>query len=94
MPPIEIGPSRPGGAVQVRTPSAATGPAEPVRTPAAASAAPQVQTSIAVNAGEAPLDADRISTIRKAIEDGSYPLIPTRIADAMIAAGMLLRSAQ
>jgi negative regulator of flagellin synthesis FlgM len=42
--------------------------------------------------GEPPVDADRVATIRKAIESGSYPVIPMRVADAMIAAGLLLRS--
>lgn len=40
----------------------------------------------------APVDVDRVTEIRKAVEDGSYPLVPTRIADAMIAAGFLLRA--
>jgi negative regulator of flagellin synthesis FlgM len=61
---------------------------------AAASAAPQVETSDAVKAGAAPVDADRVRTIREAIETGKYPMIPAKIADAMIAAGMLLRSPQ
>lgn len=94
MPPIEIGPSRPVGAVQVKTICAETGQVESTRTAAAASAAPQVQTSDAVKGGAAPIDAERVATIRKAIDEGRYPVIPTRIADAMIAAGMLLRSPQ
>ena len=36
-------------------------------------------------------DADRVAQIRKAVENGSYPLVPARIADAMIAAEMFLR---
>ena len=40
----------------------------------------------------APVDADRVAEIRKAVEQGRYPVIPTRIADAMIAAGLLLRT--
>jgi negative regulator of flagellin synthesis FlgM len=35
---------------------------------------------------EPPIDADRVAQIRKALEDGTYPLVPTKIADAMIAA--------
>lgn len=42
----------------------------------------------------APVDADRVSMIRKAVEEGRYPVVPTRIADAMIAAGYLLRTKQ
>lgn len=94
MPPIEIGPSRPVGAVQARTVGAETVQADAVKTAKAPGAALQVQTSDAVKAGDAPVDAERVATIRKAIEEGSYPVIPTRIADAMIAAGMLLRSPQ
>jgi len=33
-----------------------------------------------------PVDAERVDQIRKAIKDGSYPLVPTKIADAIIAA--------
>ncbi|MCW1382986.1 flagellar biosynthesis anti-sigma factor FlgM [Novosphingobium sp. KCTC 2891] len=97
MPPIEIGPSRPVGAVQAKTVVAPAAPsAEPVKaaTAQSASAAPQVETSDAVKAGDAPVDAERVAKIRRAIEDGHYPVIPTRIADAMIAAGMLLRNPQ
>ncbi len=45
-----------------------------------------------LDAGAPPLDAARVTQIRKAIEQGTYPLVPARIADAMIAAGMLWRS--
>lgn len=45
-------------------------------------------TSRASAGGSAPIDHDRVSEIRKAIETNSYPLIPTKIADAMIAAGL------
>jgi len=33
-----------------------------------------------------PVDADRVAQIRDALRDGSYPLVPAKIADAMIAA--------
>lgn len=39
-----------------------------------------------LDAAEPPVDADRVSQIRDALRDGTYPLIPTRIADAIIAA--------
>lgn len=35
---------------------------------------------------EAPFNIDRVAEIRSALRDGSYPLVPTEIADAMIAA--------
>lgn len=50
----------------------------------------QGMTSVAaLAAGEqAPVDADRVAQVRKAIEDGTYPLIPHEIADGIIAAGL------
>ena len=33
-----------------------------------------------------PIDTDRVAQIRDALRDGSYPLVPAKIADAMIAA--------
>jgi negative regulator of flagellin synthesis FlgM len=35
-----------------------------------------------------------VSIIRKAVETGNYPVVPAKIADAVIAAGLLLRTAQ
>ena len=46
----------------------------------------------AVAGPSAPVDADRVAMIRKAVEQGRYPVVPSRIADAMIAAGYLLRT--
>ena len=84
-------------AVQAETPKAAaptvTAPTAPAAAPAPASAAAaQVETSDAVKAGVAPVDQERVRAIRQAIETGKYPIVPAKIADAMIAAGMLLRS--
>jgi len=99
MSPFEIGASRPVGPVQVNTAKttrapntqgASNVPAAPEVSPAA-----QVERSTALNAGQtAPVDVERVKVIRHAIETGSYPVIPTKIADAMIAAGMLLRTTQ
>jgi negative regulator of flagellin synthesis FlgM len=50
-----------------------------------------VVTSTVLEVGGVPVDQARVATIRKAIATGSYPLNPTRIGDAMIAAGMVLR---
>ena len=33
-----------------------------------------------------PVDNDRVAEIRNALRDGTYPLVPAKIADAMIAA--------
>lgn len=92
MPPIEVGAPRAIGAVSAEIARRANGQTS---TPAAATArsqAPLVETSNAIEAGEAPVDADRVAQIRKAVESGEYPLVPARIADAMIAAGMFLRT--
>ena len=44
------------------------------------------------NAGDAPpVDGRRVEVIRRAIEEGRYPVVPAQIADAMIAAGFLLK---
>jgi negative regulator of flagellin synthesis FlgM len=53
-----------------------------------------VVSSTTLSAGNVPVDAERVATIKKAIETGSYPVIPTKISDAMIAAGLLLRVAK
>ena len=45
-----------------------------------------VATVVTTADSVAPVDSDRIPEIRKAIEDGRYPLVPAKIADAMIAA--------
>ena len=91
---FEIGASRPVGAASLNpvTPAAPVAPAadSAATTPAPAGAA-EVQTSVSVAAGKVPVDQDRVSQIRKAVENGTYPVIPMRVSDAMIAAGMLLR---
>lgn len=90
MPPIELGPTRPISAVDLRIARQATGQREPAERTTEASLT--VALSDAVAPGEAPVNRDRVDAIRKAIEEGSYPLVPARIADAVIAAGILLRS--
>ncbi|MBA4353322.1 MAG: flagellar biosynthesis anti-sigma factor FlgM [Novosphingobium sp.] len=98
MSPIDIGAPRPVGPVQVKTATTAKSTQASVDgQPAAvagAGAAAQVQRSSALDAGSsAPVDVERVKDIRQAIETGNYPLVPAKIADAMIAAGMLLRTA-
>lgn len=46
-------------------------------------------SSLSAAGREAPIDRDRVSEIRKSIEQGHYPVHPAKIADAMIAAGYL-----
>ena len=83
-----------------------TGPIRPttrertdVSTPGGTAAAPiaadrstavRLETGAAVSTAEAPIDAERVALIRAALDRGSYPLVPARIADAMIAAPLLL----
>lgn len=90
MPPIELGPTRPIGAGDVRLVRQNVGQRERAET--SGEPAPAVSLSEALDPGEAPVDADRVDAIKKAVEKGEYPLLPVRIADAMIAAGLLLRN--
>lgn len=91
MRPIEIQPAR---LARVTEKVVATEPVKP--SPKVAGGEKDVEVSVneLPQAGDAPVDADRVHEIRKAIEDGSYPLVPAKIADAMIAAGLLLRNGQ
>ena len=90
MPPIEVGPLRAISAIEsrlARKTGESSGPA--VRNE---KAGPAVVQSDVLDAGEIPVDAERVEVIRKAIQEGTYPVVPAKIADAVIAAGMLLRS--
>jgi len=107
MPPIEVGAPRAIGAVSAELArragadnavagasagsAVASAKANPSRPAISRSA---LATSDALEPGQAPVDAERVSQIRKAVENGSYPLVPARIADAIIAAGMFLRSSK
>jgi negative regulator of flagellin synthesis FlgM len=61
--------------------------------PKAAEHQPAVAEPFDLNV-EAPIDAGRVATIRNAIEDGTYSVVPAKIADAMIASGIMLRRPQ
>lgn len=94
MPPIELGPSGPH-IPRSAIPAPGRLVTEPVANDTArAHAAPQsaVVRSAALELGVPPVDSGRVAEIRRAIERGSYPVIPMRVSDAMIAAGLLLRS--
>lgn len=65
--------------------------AEAVTSPAASAPVRQnlaegVVTARSVFESQPLVDSDRVAEIRKAIADDRYPIIPTEIADAMIAA--------
>ena len=49
-----------------------------------------LEISDASEAISPPVDAERVAQIRDALRDGSYPLVPAKIADAMIAAQVSL----
>ena len=87
--PSEIGPVPPVRAA--RTNPFAGSPAETgERAPAAPAVRPAVMIESAALSATPPVDAERVALIRAAIASGSYPLVPARIADAMIAAGLRL----
>ena len=94
---LEVGAARPVGPVsgtQSGVAAPAPAPAGASQTGTTSAPAPAMVNATALSAGNAPVDADRVSAIRKAIASGSYPLIPTKISDAMIAAGLTLRIRQ
>jgi negative regulator of flagellin synthesis FlgM len=93
---FEIGASRPVGAVQpnsVQPASQSPVAADAAPTPAPASDTPQVETSLTTSAGTIPVDQSRVAEIRQAVQNGTYPVVPAKISDAMIAAGVMLQKA-
>ena len=95
MPPIEVGPKGLQAARAVR----AVEPKHIHPSPVGSDRAAQVANSHSavvhsreLDPGPPPVDAERVKQIRQAIEDGRYPIVPAKVADAMIAAGLLLRS--
>lgn len=72
---------------QVTSPVRSTHPARPVASEGNAGIAVDTRSA----GTDAPVDKERVAEIRRAIENGTYPITPARIADAMIAAGYLLR---
>jgi len=68
---------------------ARTRPAAPASAGAAASGV-SLEVSAPVEASAPPVDAERVQQIKAALADGTYPLVPTKIADAMIAAQVSL----
>lgn len=61
----------------------------PLSDPPAAGSAKSAGVAVEITApvkNGPPIDADRVAEIRNALRDGTYPLVPAKIADAMIAA--------
>ena len=66
-------------------------PSTPVGNPGPASGISlEVSATASADVASPPVDAERVRQIRQALQDGSYPLVPTKIADAMIAAQVSL----
>jgi len=89
---IELSGIRAINGAESRQAPAETAPPPPV--PAGRSHSNQAATEVsttALSAGEVPIDGERVTQIRKAITSGTYPLMPTKISDAMIAAGIMLQ---
>lgn len=76
---------RVNGAAPVAGPEAARTQAQAARPEGAA------VTSVVSAGVEPPIDHERVAEIRKAVEQGQYPLVPAKVADAMIASGLMLR---
>jgi negative regulator of flagellin synthesis FlgM len=91
---MDTSPIRPARPIANAREQAAAGvsPQAPQSARPTTSAQPLVTTAALGSATTPPVDQDRIALIRKAIADGSYPVVPAKIADAIIAAGMLLRT--
>lgn len=91
MPPMHFGPALLVSPVETKPfRTAASGAkSEPAASPAA-----ETSDSDALDPGAPPVDAERVELIRKAVAAGTYPIIPAKVADAIIAAGLLLRTSK
>lgn len=92
MPPIEFDGARGLQPVRKVALTSAQPASTSVKDESAVVARPAVQIETGqIELGQPTVDTERVAEIRKAVESGSYPLLPARVADAMIAAGMFLR---
>lgn len=88
MRPIDI---QPTGQVRTTGKVTAATPARPATATANGEQDVEVVRRTLITAKEPPVDHERVAEIRRAIAEGSYPLVPAEIADAMIAAQLTLR---
>lgn len=51
-----------------------------------------VEAATSLGESQPPVDSDRVAQIRSALQQGNYPILPTEIADAVIAAKLMLSS--
>lgn len=69
-------------------PVAVAAPAAAPRTVTAQEGAVAETTSAALSrslASEAPVDSERVARIRKAVQEGRFPLVPSTVADRLLA---------
>lgn len=62
-------------------------PLQPVRAPQpAVTAETSLRETAKAMAARPPVDAERVQQIKRALQEGRYPIVPAKIADRMIAA--------
>ena len=61
-------------------------PLQAVRAPQPAVAETSVRETAKAMAARPPVDAERVQMIKRALQEGRYPIVPAKIADRMIAA--------
>jgi negative regulator of flagellin synthesis FlgM len=77
-----------GGRVETRDP-AKVASLDAVRAPQPAVVAESsVRDTARALASRPPVDAERVQMIKRALQEGRYPIVPAKIADRMIAAQM------
>ena len=90
MPSVEISKLQGIGPVRALSDSERAQSGQRPAATAQAEARPGVTVEIGAGAvaeiGTPPFEPERVEKIRSALRDGTYPLVPTKIADAMIAA--------
>lgn len=86
--PIGVSPGQVQGS-RVESKATTVVPIQAVRGPEAAVVAQTGARDAAKQmAARPPVDQERVQQIKKALQEGRYPLVPARIADRMIAAQM------
>lgn len=79
------------GTVVDRRPAPVASPEPVAQTPTVRAVEPKAQESVAATqisrslASEAPVDTDRVARIKKAVQEGRFPLVPSTIADRLLA---------
>lgn len=85
-----LGSSKPVGQAASPPTGKAQSASAPASQPHARSLGISVEANASYETAQPPIDSARVSQIREAIESGTYPVVPARIADAMIAARMFV----